>query len=68
MTNRTSIVYSMVKEAGEKILRTKFCFSCSKDRPIETGKKVLRGRSLVWRCGDCAAKKSPMGFTKEKKT
>jgi ribosomal protein L37AE/L43A len=70
VANRTSIVYSMVKEAGEKILRTKFCFSCQKDKSIEAGKKVLRGRSLVWRCGDCAAKKSPMGFskaTKEKK-
>jgi ribosomal protein L37AE/L43A len=60
----------MVKEAGDKILRQKFCFSCNKDKPIETWKRVLRGNRLVWRCGDCAAKKSPMGFskaTKEKK-
>ena len=64
MPNSTSQVYHMVKEAGEKLLRTKFCFSCQKDKPLKTGKRMLRGKSMVWRCGECAAKKSPMGFKK----
>jgi ribosomal protein L37AE/L43A len=64
VANSTSQVYQMVKEAGEKILKNKFCFSCQKDRPIESGKRMLRGKSMVWRCGACAAKKSPMGFAK----
>lgn len=64
MPNSTSQVYTMVKEAGEKLLGTKFCFSCQKDRPLETGKRMKRGNSMVWRCGLCAAKKSPMGFKK----
>jgi predicted SprT family Zn-dependent metalloprotease len=57
----------MVKEAGEKVLGTKFCFSCQQHRPIETGKVMQKKGSSVWRCGACAAKISPMGFTKEKK-
>jgi ribosomal protein L37AE/L43A len=64
MPNRTSVVYSMVKEAGEKILKDKFCFSCQKHKPIESGKVLQKKGSSVWRCGSCAAKLSPMGFKK----
>ena len=64
MANRTSVVYSMVKEAGEKILKDKFCFSCQRHKPIESGKVFQRKGSSVWRCGSCAAKMSPMGFKK----
>lgn len=66
MTNRASVVYSMVKDAGDKILGTKFCFSCQKHRPIETGKRFVRKGSSVWRCGQCALKMSHAGFKKEK--
>jgi hypothetical protein len=64
VTNRASVVYSMVKQAGDKILGTKFCFSCQKHKPIETGKSMQKKGSRVWRCHACAFKKSPMGFKK----
>jgi hypothetical protein len=57
-------VYEMVKAAGDKVLGTKFCFSCQKHKPIETGKNFQKKGSRVWRCGACAAKTSPMGFAK----
>lgn len=57
-------VYDMVKEAGLKVLGTKFCFSCQRHRPIETGKNMQRKGSSVWRCGECAAKMNPVGFKK----
>ena len=60
-------VYDMVKEAGLKVLGTKFCFSCQRHRPIETGKQMQRKGSSVWRCGECAAKMSAMGFKKGSK-
>lgn len=64
MPKRKGQLYDMVKEAGAKVLGTKFCFSCQRHRPLETGKQIQRKGSTVWRCADCAAKMNKMGFTK----
>ena len=61
---KSNQVYELVKAAGDKVLGTKFCFSCQRHKPIETGKSLQKKGSRVWRCGDCATKTSPVGFTK----
>jgi hypothetical protein len=66
MIARKGQVYDMVKKAGDKVLGTKFCFSCQRHRPIETGKVFQRKGSRVWRCSECAIKMNHAGFTKEK--
>ena len=66
MRNRENHLEVKVQKAQEKILGTKFCFSCQKPKPLESGKLVPRGNGRVWRCKECAAKQSPMGFKKEK--
>ena len=67
MIDRSNHLEHLVQRAQERILGTKFCFSCQKAKPLETGKLVKRGNGTIWRCKDCAAKKSPMGFKKDKK-
>ena len=64
MVARKGQVYDMVKKAGDKVLGTKFCFSCQRHRPIETGKVFQRKGSRVWRCAECAIKMNIAGFTK----
>ena len=64
MSKGKSQVYEMVKEAGLKVLGTKFCFSCQRHRPLETGKQIQRKGSTVWRCADCIVRMSKAGFTK----
>jgi hypothetical protein len=66
MARGKSQVYDMVKEAGLKVLGTKFCFSCQRHRPVETGKQMQRKGSSVWRCGECAKRMNAMGFKKNK--
>ena len=68
MIDRSNHTEKLVQKAQEKILGTKFCFSCQKPKPLEAGKLVPRGNGRVWRCKECAAKQSPMGFKKEKNT
>ena len=67
MIDRSNHIENLVQKAQEKILGTKFCFACQKDRPLEAGKLIRRGRGVTWRCKECANKQSPMGFKKEKK-
>ena len=67
MRNRDNHTEVQVQKAQEKILGTKFCFACQKDRPLESGKIIQRGKTKTWRCFSCANKLSPVGFTKEKK-
>lgn len=56
----------MVQKAQEKILGTKFCFSCQKPKPLASGKNIIHGKSRTWRCLECVARKNPSGFGKEK--
>lgn len=65
MKDRSNHTEHMVQRAQEKILGKKFCFSCQKPKPLESGKVMVRGNSKVWRCKECAAKKNPAGFKKE---
>lgn len=67
MRNRSNHTEVQVQKAQEKILGTKFCFACQKDRPLELGKIIKRGKTKTWRCFSCANQQSPVGFTKEKK-
>lgn len=52
----------LVRRAEERVLGTKFCFSCQRHRPLEGGKAVVRPRTKIWRCAECAAKQNPTGF------
>ena len=68
MIDRSNHIENLVQKAQEKILGTKFCFACQKDRPLADGKLIQRGKTKTWRCHSCANKQSPMGFKKEKNT
>lgn len=68
MRNRENQLEVKAQRAQEKILGTKFCFSCQKQRPLEAGKIILRGKSKTWRCATCAKGKNPAGFTKGEST
>jgi ribosomal protein L37AE/L43A len=68
MRDRSRHLEKQVAVAADKILGTKFCFSCQKDRTLELGKIILRGKTKTWRCHSCANKQSPVGFTKDKTT
>lgn len=66
MIDRTNHIENLVQRAQEKILGTKFCFACQKQKPLDSGKIVQRGKTKTWRCFACANKQSPMGFAKGK--
>jgi hypothetical protein len=66
MSSSPQFYATQAKLAEEKLLGTKFCFSCQKDRPIATGKTTRKGNSSVWRCQMCASRATPSGFKKQK--
>lgn len=55
---------TLAKRAEEKLLGTKFCFACQKQRPLATGKNFIRGKNKMWKCHMCVAKLTPVGFGK----
>ena len=64
MPSSENFVVNQVARAEEKILGTKFCFCCQKQRNIESGKWIMRGKTKSWRCMDCAKKLNPVGTFK----
>lgn len=62
MRDRSNHLEKQVAVAAEKVLGSKFCFSCQRQKPLANGKMVKRGKSTIWRCLECLNKKYPVGF------
>ena len=62
MSDSENFYGTQVKRAEERILGTKFCFACQRQKPADTGKSFVRGKNRVWKCAVCAAKANPGGF------
>jgi ribosomal protein L37AE/L43A len=67
MSDTPGFIATQVKKAEEKLLGTKFCFACQKQRPVETGKAFVRGKNRVWKCFACINKLTPPGISKKGK-
>ena len=66
MADHPNLTETQVKQAEERLLGTKFCFSCQKQRLLEGGRSVVKGRNRVWKCAFCFNKLNDMGFKKPK--
>jgi hypothetical protein len=41
----------------DSVLKTKFCFSCQRDRNKENGSYIVRKGNKQWKCMDCQQKR-----------
>ena len=62
MSDSPNFYGTQAKRAEERLLGTKYCFACAKQRSMEGGRSVIRGKNRVWKCATCYAKKTPAGF------
>jgi hypothetical protein len=67
LSDTPGFIGTLAKRAEERLLGTKFCFACQKQRPVATGKNFMRGKNRMWKCYACIEKLETPGFTKKAK-
>lgn len=63
MSSSKNAVENQVRKASERLTGLKFCFSCSKERPVEGGGM----RKNSWKCAHCLKRISTTWYGREPK-